>query len=324
MSTVFDPILGELRTKDSGTGGGGEDGKTILYGAIPPVDGDGQDGDFYINTANHYIYGPKATTWPSGTSLVGPSGAAGTAGNTVLYGATAPVSGGVNGNFYIDTVLHNLHGPKAGGVWPAGTSLVGPAGPVAGADTQLVYNNGGVAAGDSTLTFDNSGKKLKASAIGVNTVASTKLTVAETATTSPRGILSQQFNDGTDAARVGFAKARGTVATPTALLTGDYIGRLMFRGFDGTNYLEMGSIEVQATGTVAATRVPTAITFNTATDATPSVLTPRMTIDNAGNIRMGSATDNLTVSANGNLTVNGQGSLGMVNDPIAYQYFNGL
>lgn len=56
------------------------------------------------------------------------------AANTVLYGAGAPANGlGDDGNFYIDTVAHDLYGPKAGGSWPAGTSLVGPQGP-AGAD----------------------------------------------------------------------------------------------------------------------------------------------------------------------------------------------
>jgi hypothetical protein len=46
------------------------------------------------------------------------------------YGAGAPSSGlGVDGDFYINTNTDTLYGPKASGVWPAGTSLVGPAGP---------------------------------------------------------------------------------------------------------------------------------------------------------------------------------------------------
>ncbi|UGY13727.1 hypothetical protein HAP48_0034920 [Bradyrhizobium septentrionale] len=51
-------------------------------------------------------------------------------GNTVLYGTVAPTAGvGVNGNFYINTATNFIYGPKAGGAWPAGTSLVGPQGP---------------------------------------------------------------------------------------------------------------------------------------------------------------------------------------------------
>jgi hypothetical protein len=100
------------------------------------------------------LYGPKAGgAWPGGVSLVGPAGAtgatgatgpagptgatgatgapgtAGPAGNTVLSGTTAPANGvGVDGDYYINTSTNMLYGPKAGGVWPAGISLVGPAG----------------------------------------------------------------------------------------------------------------------------------------------------------------------------------------------------
>lgn len=121
--------------------------------------------------------------------------------------------------------------------------------------------------------------------VGIGTATPlTKLTVLETVTSSPRGILSQQISDTTDAARLGFAKARGTTVSPTTVVTGDLIGRLMFRGYDGTNYLEMGSIEVGVSGTVATTRVPTFMAFSTASDATPSVLTERMRLDNSGTL----------------------------------------
>jgi integrin beta 8 len=68
----------------SGGGGGGSpgqdgtdgaDGKTILNGSGTPSDLLGVDGDFYINTANHNMYGPKTGgAWGSPTSLVGPPG----------------------------------------------------------------------------------------------------------------------------------------------------------------------------------------------------------------------------------------------------------
>jgi hypothetical protein len=105
----------------------------VLYGATNPVAGTGVDGNFYINTTTDYIFGPKAAgAWPAGASLIGPQGPQGTqgvAGNTILYSAADPSSGqGVDGNFYINTTSHFLFGPKAGGAWPAGTSLVGPQG----------------------------------------------------------------------------------------------------------------------------------------------------------------------------------------------------
>lgn len=66
----------------------GVDGLSVLNGAGAPGAGTGVDGDFYIDTTAHSIYGPKASgAWGSSTSLVGPAGADGAAGAT---GATGP------------------------------------------------------------------------------------------------------------------------------------------------------------------------------------------------------------------------------------------
>jgi uncharacterized protein YjbI with pentapeptide repeats len=56
----------------------GTDGNTILNGAGAPASGVGSNGDFYVDTANDTLYGPKAVgAWPAtGTSLVGPAGVA--------------------------------------------------------------------------------------------------------------------------------------------------------------------------------------------------------------------------------------------------------
>ena len=58
-------------------GADGADGLTVLNGTVDPTT-EGVDGDFYINTSAHTIFGPKtAGAWGSGTSLVGPTGATG-------------------------------------------------------------------------------------------------------------------------------------------------------------------------------------------------------------------------------------------------------
>jgi hypothetical protein len=120
-------------------------GNTILYGAGDPGPPTGVDGNFYINTTTHFMFGPKAGgVWPGGIALIGPQGpqgiqgaqgvqgpqgVQGVPGNTVLYGAADPVAGtGIDGNFYINTTSHFMFGPKAAGAWPAGTSLIGPQG----------------------------------------------------------------------------------------------------------------------------------------------------------------------------------------------------
>lgn len=81
--------------------------------------------------------GPKGDTGDTGptgaTGATGAPGADGQDGKTILYGTAAPTTEGVDGDFYIRTTTNYIYGPKAGGTWPAGVSLVGPQGP-AGAD----------------------------------------------------------------------------------------------------------------------------------------------------------------------------------------------
>ena len=159
----------------------------------------------------------------------------------------------------------------------------------------LTFNASSITS-DGTLTLTPAINVVINGNVGLGTTNPlTKLTVLDTSSSSPRGILSMQISDDTLSARVGFAKARGTPASPTTVLTGDNLGRLLFRGYDGTNYLEMGSIEVGASGTIAPTRVPTFMTFATATDAAPSVLTERMRIDNAGNVGIGTTSPGYTL-----------------------------
>jgi hypothetical protein len=110
------------------------------------------------------------------------------------------------------------------------------------------------------------------------------LSVASTISTSPRGIASMQFSTDTAGARLGFFKARGTPASPATVVVGDTLGRLMFRGYVGaTNaYVESASIETVSAGTVADTstgRLPSQLVFATSTDASPSVLTTALTLD---------------------------------------------
>lgn len=57
-------------------GANGTNGSSVLSGAGAPADSVGVNGDFYLDTAAHVLYGPKANGhWPgSGVPLVGPRG----------------------------------------------------------------------------------------------------------------------------------------------------------------------------------------------------------------------------------------------------------
>ena len=77
--------LGVRSWVTSSDGADGADGKTVLSGAVDPTT-EGVDGDFYINTVTSYIFGPKATTWPAGVSLVGAQGIQGEQGIQGIQG----------------------------------------------------------------------------------------------------------------------------------------------------------------------------------------------------------------------------------------------
>ena len=116
------------------TGDPGTNGLSIINGEGPPSDLLGVDGEFYLDTLNWNIHGPKASgTWPAGVSIIGEdgtNGVDGTDGNTILSGTSDPTTEGNDGDFYINTSTSYLFGPKASGVWPTGVSLIGPEGSV--------------------------------------------------------------------------------------------------------------------------------------------------------------------------------------------------
>ncbi|MGY0039054.1 hypothetical protein [Pedobacter sp. NJ-S-72] len=78
------------------TGGNGASGNTILNGNVIPSSNIGANGDFYLNTSNNTLYGPKgAGNWPSnGILLVGPKGDPGIPGNSLpVIGKTVTSKG---------------------------------------------------------------------------------------------------------------------------------------------------------------------------------------------------------------------------------------
>lgn len=143
------------------TGPTGADGSQFFGGSGAPSNAFGNARDFWLDTTNGRLYGPKANgSWGSplqlqsgaagptgaagatgaaGQSITGPSGAAGSTGPTGATGAALlTVNGAPNGNvgrdgdLAYDVAARTIYGPKAGGSWPAGTSIVGPTGPTGG------------------------------------------------------------------------------------------------------------------------------------------------------------------------------------------------
>jgi hypothetical protein len=95
-------------------------GNIVLNGVGAPSEGIGLNGDFYINSSNYDIYGPKTSgSWGSATSLIGPTGATGSAGATGATGATG--SAGTNGTNGTNGATGDT-GPAGPGVASGGTT----------------------------------------------------------------------------------------------------------------------------------------------------------------------------------------------------------
>jgi len=95
----------------------GADGSTLLYGVVDPKSSDGKIGDFYFNTSNTTMFGPKTTTgWGLGIVIKGEKGKDGMdgqPGGKILKGYVPPdTTIGDIGDYYFDIEVGNFYGPK--------------------------------------------------------------------------------------------------------------------------------------------------------------------------------------------------------------------
>ncbi len=97
--------------------------------------------------------------------------------------------------------------------------------------------------------------------------------------------------------------ARGTLATPTAVINGDYLGTFTSMNYDGSNYLQTSAIDLWTDGPVSTNKVPTRFQFMTMD--TGGVYTTRMIIKSNGLIGIGTSTPGDKLEINGNLRFTG-------------------
>jgi hypothetical protein len=95
-------------------------------------------------------------------------------------------------------------------------------------------------------------------------------------------------------------RSRGTTSVPVVSNAGDRSGGFVYRGFDGTNFLDLGAVSGDVDGTPGTNDMPGRLVFSTTADGA-STPTERMRIDSAGRIGIGAtpaAGRNLTISSN--------------------------
>jgi hypothetical protein len=112
-----------------------------------------------------------------------------------------------------------------------------------------------------------------------STAPSAILHTVETGTSSPRGVIHDQYNTGTNSSQLNFRKARGTFASPTVITTGDILSNFNTWAYDGSGFINSAAIRVTSVGTIGTGRTPSKMEFMTMTDVTTGVLTTALTLD---------------------------------------------
>lgn len=140
--------------------------------------------------------------------------------------------------------------------------------------------------------------------VGIGTTApATDLDVSGTSTV----ISNYRYEAGSNGGQLSFLKSRGaTVGTNTIVQSGDNLGAIYFSGANGSSYDFSCGIAGAALGTIAAGRMPGALTFLTVPDVQGGGLTERMRITPAGEVYIAGTVDQGAY----NLQVNGTGVWG--------------
>lgn len=144
----------------------------------------------------------------------------------------------------------------------------------------LVGNNGAV----ESFRVDTTGNIIKGHTTALAINASSTIAGLQThgidAATGSWGVFCNQ--NSTVAPTIALVKSRGgTVGSTTVVQSGDSLGNLTFRGYDGTNPVPGATISSAVDGTPGASDMPGRLMFNTTADGA-SAVTERVRIDSNG------------------------------------------
>ena len=160
------------------------------------------------------------------------------------------------------------------------------------------YQNDGWASSTPTMTIGSDGA-LKMADLGYSFVTPAMGDILSIASTgglqfdaSNNALYIHESSTGAGASEINLRKARGTVDSPTTVVSGDDIA--YFRGWaytSGGTYDEAARIQFDTEGTITSSSTPGMIRFFT-NDATTGDPTQRMTINSNGGVGIGDASPN--------------------------------
>lgn len=150
-------------------------------------------------------------------------------------------------------------------------------------------SGGAISQNNAAFFWDNSGKKL-----GIGTASpNSRLSLtgeAENVFVEER-VYATSSNTG-----ALYARARGTVASPSAVQNGDWCGLLAFKGYDGGSFIDAARIVGGVDATPGSNDMPGKLEFSTSADGTNSP-TVRLSIRNGGDVEVN--TGNLQIQTAG-------------------------
>ena len=235
----------------------------------------------------------------------------GSDGDGVTVGGSFVVSGSTTANTFSATqitasgpVITSAGTASAPAIVPTGDTNTGIFFPAAdtiafaegGAEAMRINSSGNVLIGTTTSTNNiRLGAKLAVVATGGGTNYGGALFTSYSGTSA----MVAPFLD--------FNRSRGTTdGSMTKAESGDTLGYLVFRGSDGTNFLDSSFIKGEVDGATGTNDMPGRLTFFTSADGTGSPL-ERMRIDSSGNVGIGTTSPS-SYSSLGYRLVVGDGS----------------
>lgn len=105
---------------------------------------------------------------------------------------------------------------------------------------------------------------------------------------SATAINSTRYSSDTTTTNIQMRKARGTLASPTAVNSGDGTGILIYNAYGGTNFRQIATIAAPVDTYTSDTNISGLLTFSTNSGGT--AVTEKMRIDAAGTVQIGTTT----------------------------------
>jgi hypothetical protein len=144
--------------------------------------------------------------------------------------------------------------------------------------------NGTYSDATTPILFDSSSRTIIGGTTAIGGTATVWGGLYLGANDSTAELQNYRASDNSGAAFAYLNKARGTIASPTVVQSGDGLGSMVWRGYDGATYAQAAIIRAEVDGTPGSGDMPGRLVFLTTLDGA-STTTERLRLKNGGQLR---------------------------------------